>query len=133
MTERELKGLPLFAQLSKRELREAARNADRVDIREGRALTVEGRSAHEFFVIADGSAEVLRDGRHVADLGPGDFLGEMGSLERGRRHASVVARSPMTLIVMTDRDFRRMNERTPTVAARISTAVKLRSAELSAA
>ena len=133
MTEHELKTLPLFADLSRRELRAIARQADRVDVREGKRLTAEGHSAHEFFVIADGRAEVLRDGRHVADLGPGDFLGEMGSLERGRRYASVIAKSAMTLVVMTDRDFRRMSERTPTLAARIHSAVKLRMPQLAAA
>lgn len=129
-----LKRIPLFESLSREELSEVARHADEVDVREGKALMSEGDFAYEFFVIEDGDAEVLTGDRHVADLGPGDFLGEMGALAHGgRRNASVVARSEMRLVVMTARDFRRMHDQAPRLAERIRSTVERRCDELAAA
>jgi CRP/FNR family transcriptional regulator, cyclic AMP receptor protein len=104
--EQRLKTIPLFASLGRRERRRVAQLADEVDVREGKELLHEGAYAYEFMVIEDGRAEVMRDGEHVADLGPGDFLGEVGALERATRNASVVARSPMSLMVLNARDMR---------------------------
>lgn len=136
MDERQLKEIPLFESLSREELREVARHADEVDVREGKKLMTEGDFAYEFFVIEDGEAEVLSGDRHVADLGPGDFLGEMGALARGgggRRNASVVAKSPMSLVVMTARDFRHMHDHAPRLAERIRETVSRRCNELASA
>ena len=109
MDEHKLKSLSLFAGLGKEDLRSVARVADEVDVDEGKELLHEGRFAYEFMVIEEGRAEVMRgSGEHVADLGPGEFVGEIAALERGRRNATVVARSPMTLVVMTARDLRHL-------------------------
>ena len=51
-------------------------------------------SPHEFFVILDGEVEVPKDGEHLADLGPGDFFGEIALIEHDRRTASVVTTHP---------------------------------------
>jgi CRP/FNR family transcriptional regulator, cyclic AMP receptor protein len=133
MDEARLKSVPLFATLSKRELRQVARSCDEVDVREGRALMTEGDSAYEFFVIEDGTAEVTTaDGRRLADLGPGDFMGEMGAMAHGKRSASVVAKSPMTVIVMTDRDLRHLEREMPSVHRQLCAAVEKRTATLAA-
>jgi CRP-like cAMP-binding protein len=108
MDEHTLRTVPLFASLGKRELRRVAQVADAIDVREGKELLHQGSFAYEFMVIQDGRAEVTRDGEHVADLGPGDFLGEIAALESGTRNASVIARSPMSLIVMTAYDLRQL-------------------------
>jgi CRP-like cAMP-binding protein len=125
-----LKSFPLFESLSKRELAEVARCADEVDVQEGRELVKEGEFAYEFFTIEEGKAEVTRGGRHVAFLGPGDFLGEMGIVDHERRNASVVAKSPMTVMVMTEQDFRGMELQMPVVAERIRSVVEERSRQL---
>jgi CRP-like cAMP-binding protein len=113
MDEQKLRTLPLFASLGKSELRQVAQAADEVDVREGKELVHEGEFAYEFMVIEDGQAEVLRGGEHVADLGPGDFLGEIGAMERGTRNASVVARSPMSLAVITAHELRTLTTQIP--------------------
>jgi CRP/FNR family transcriptional regulator, cyclic AMP receptor protein len=81
-------------------------------------------------VIEDGSAEVLRDGQHVADLGPGDFLGEIGIVTRAPRNASVVAREPTRVMVLSEQDFRGVARSFPTVAEQIREAVRERSEPL---
>ena len=55
-----LKSVPLFAGCSKAELRQLARIADEIDLREGTVLTREGRSGREFFVLIDGTAQVTK-------------------------------------------------------------------------
>src|SRR5207248_9366502 len=93
----DLKRLPLFESLNKRELERLGRWVDEVDVPEGRHVVDQGQLAWEFFVILEGQAEVLHDGKHLADLGPGDYFGEMALLEGTRRNASVVAKSPIRL------------------------------------
>ena len=106
MDAQHLKSIEMFSSLDKNQLRRIAQSADEVDVQPGKELLREGEFAYEFMAIEDGTAEVLRAGEHVADLGPGDVLGEIAALERGRRNASVIARSPMRLAVMTAYDMR---------------------------
>ena len=132
MDEARLKSMPLFESLSKRELEQVARCTDEVDVHEGRALINEGESAFEFFVIEEGTCAVSAGGRHLADLGPGDFMGEMGAMGHGKRNATVVAKSPMTVIVMTDRDLRHLERELPSVHRQLCEAVEGRTAALAA-
>ena len=126
MDDARLAKLPLFESLSKKERREVARHADEVDLAEGKHLVDEGDFSYEFFVIEEGSADVLIHGERVAELGSGDFFGEMGLLEHQQRGASVVATSPITVIVMTGGAFRQMAREMPGVGERIGAAVKER-------
>jgi len=121
-----LDGIRLFSGLSKKELGQLAQHMDELTVREGEELATEGRFAHEFFVIEDGVAEVLQNGERIAELGPGDFFGEIGLLETERRTATVRATSPMEVIVMFAPDFKRMEREQPAVADRIRSAIRAR-------
>jgi len=55
----------------------------------------------------------------VAELGPGDFFGEMALLEHQRRSATVTAISDLRVVVMHERDFRAMEDELPEVARMI--------------
>jgi CRP-like cAMP-binding protein len=121
-----LKNLPLFSSLSERDLRELARFTDEVDVEAGRQLIDQGRFAYEFFVIEEGTAEVTRDGEHVADLGPGDFFGELALLATDRRTATVTAKTDMRLIVMHRQAFLQVEQSLPSVAAQLRDAVSAR-------
>jgi CRP-like cAMP-binding protein len=120
----DLRPLPLFEALGKQELERVARWMDDVDVPAGRHIVDQGALAWEFFVIVDGQAEVLRDGEHVADMGPGDFFGEMALVAHERRSASVVAKTPTRLGVMIERDFHQMEAEMPEIAARITAAIE---------
>src|SRR3954447_13483898 len=130
MDESRVESLPLFRSLSKRECLQVAQLADEVDVAEGFHLVNQCSFAHEFFVIEEGTAAVMRDGEQVADLGPGDFMGEMGLLNHERRNASVIATSPMTVMVMSGQDFRAMEIFMPEVAQRIQAALEERAQTL---
>jgi CRP-like cAMP-binding protein len=114
-----LKQIPLFSDLSGGDLERLGSWTDEVDLPAGKSLIHQGNFPHEFMVLESGTAEVTHDGEHLADLGPGDFFGEMALLEEQRRMASVVTTSDATVIVMHARNFRAMEEAMPEVAARI--------------
>jgi cAMP-dependent protein kinase regulator len=114
-----LKRIPLFQDLPHRELERLARWMDEVDVKPGRHLVDQGAFPHEFMLIESGTAEVAIDGKHIADLGEGDFFGEMALLEEQRRTATVTATADLRVIVMHERDFRAMEDEMPEVARRI--------------
>jgi CRP-like cAMP-binding protein len=128
MDPKHLDEIPLFAALSKDQRGEVARVADEIDIEAGKRLVSEGRFGYEFFVIENGTAEVVRGEQHIADLGPGDFFGEMALLGDTTRNADVVASSAMTAMVMTDSAFRSLARKMPDVAAEIREACRARAA-----
>ena len=115
----DVKAIPLFSDLPNHDLDQLARWTDEVDVKAGKHLVEQGAFPHEFMVIESGTAEVLHDGEHLADLGPGDFFGEMALVERHRRSATVTASSDLRIVVMHSRDFRTMEDVMPEIAARI--------------
>ena len=108
-----LKKVPLFAGCSKTELRQLARIADEIDLREGTVLTREGRAGREFFVLIAGDARVSKKGKKVADLGSGDWFGEIALLTDSPRTATVTATSAVDVLVITDRAFAQSSRRCP--------------------
>ena len=123
MDQRDVAAIPLFAGLSKDDQKVVAQYADEVDVRAGTKLAEEGRFAYEFFAIKDGTAEVTKGGERIAELGPGDFFGEIGLLSEERRVASVTATSPMSLVVLTGAQLRAIESRMASVGQRIRQAM----------
>ena len=126
MDKARLKTVPFFSNMSKRELAAMAQQTDDLDVPAGKVLAREGEIGHEFFVIDEGTAEVTRGGEHVADLGPGDFFGELALLEEDRRTATVTASSPVRVIVMTRQSFRALDRTMPGVHATVAKAIAAR-------
>jgi CRP/FNR family transcriptional regulator, cyclic AMP receptor protein len=114
-----MKSIPLFADTPDEELVQIATFAQEISVEAGRALVREGDFSYEFMAIEEGEAEVTRGGEHVADLGPGDFFGEMGLLERTLRNATVTAKTPMLLVTLTGWDLRRIERTMPHAVARV--------------
>ena len=108
-----LRSIPLFQDVPDEELAQIATFAQEVTVDEGRELVREGDFSYEFMAIEEGEAEVTRHGEHVADLGAGDFFGEMGLLEKTLRNATVTAKSPMRLVTLTGWDLKRMERHIP--------------------
>jgi len=128
MRRAELKDVPFFSSLSKRDLTEVAQQMEELDIPEGKELAREGDFGHEFFVILEGTAEVVRGGERIAERGPGDFFGEMALLDEERRTATVTATSPMRALVMTRQSFRALDQSAPAIHATVAEAIEARRA-----
>ena len=128
MTAEELKSVPLFASLSDDARRELAVWLNEVKVSGGKHLVDEGDYAYHLFVILEGKAQVIREGQEVAELGEGDFFGEMGVLgEEGRRTATVVAKSDMKLLTLLTYDVDRMKKTAPEMLDTLAKAIEERS------
>ncbi|MGH2785841.1 MAG: Crp/Fnr family transcriptional regulator [Actinomycetota bacterium] len=130
MDAKRLKTIPLFKELSDKELQRVAQLADEVEVSEGTHLADEGQFAHEFFVIEEGKADVEHEGKTLAELGPGDFFGEIALIKTERRTASVIAKTPMKLVVMFGQNFRSVEADLPDVHEKIMAAIEERTKDL---
>jgi len=123
-----LKSIPLFQEVGDEELAQIAPFATEVSVEQGRELVREGDFSYEFMAIEEGQAEVTRGGEHVADLGPGDFFGEMGLIERTLRNATVTATTPVRLVTLTGWDLKRVERAAPEAMERIRSVLEERRA-----
>jgi CRP/FNR family cyclic AMP-dependent transcriptional regulator len=114
-----IRHVPLFSSCSRRELAEVAAITDEVDLPAGKELTRQGERGREFFVLVEGTAEVLRDGKSVNTLGPGDFFGEIALVSRAPRTATVKATSPVRALVTTERSFRSLLRTSPEIQNKV--------------
>jgi CRP-like cAMP-binding protein len=125
-----LRNVPLFANLSKKELAQLARVSEDVELDAGSVLCKEGQIGHEFFVLVDGTVRVSRKGRRVATFGGGDFLGEIALLEDTPRTATVTAETPLRLFVLTRPAFRSLLETSPEIEGKVLRTLVRRLAEV---
>jgi CRP-like cAMP-binding protein len=102
-----------------------------MEIPAGTALCKEGEIGHEFFVIVDGKVEITRKGRKVAMRGSGEFVGEIALLEQTPRTATVTAKTPLRVFVLTHRDFRSLLDESPSVERKVLRTLARRVVELS--
>lgn len=123
----QLKDIPLFADASDEELRRVAAFAQSKVVPEGEVVVEEGGFSRELLAIEEGTAEVTRDGEHIADLGPGDIFGEAGMLDDSMRSATVTATSRMRLISLGHFEVKRLKKDAPGVYRSIEELVKQRS------
>jgi CRP/FNR family transcriptional regulator, cyclic AMP receptor protein len=114
-----LRAVPLFAALDDDECVRLSGWVDEQHVEAGCEVTPEGAAGYTFFVVEEGSADVVRDGEPIRQLVAGDFFGEIAILDGGRRTATVVATSPMRLLAIFGADFRRLETELPAVAVRI--------------
>jgi CRP-like cAMP-binding protein len=128
MLEARLKDVPFFDSLTHKELAFVAQQTDELDVRAGKVLAKEGDLGREFFVVESGTAEVTKDGEHIAEMGPGDFFGEIALIAEERRTATVTATSDMLVIVMSRAGFRAIDRMLPEVHARVAKAIEDRRA-----
>jgi len=127
-----LSRVPLFAACSKRDLALVARRAENVRVDAGKVLVTEGEAGHEFFVIVSGTARVGRHGKRVTSLGPGRAFGELALLDKAPRNATVVAETPMELVVLGQREFAGIIDEVPGFARKLLTGMALRLREADA-
>jgi CRP/FNR family transcriptional regulator, cyclic AMP receptor protein len=125
MDKERLRAIPLFDGLDDQDLGVIATFANETSVPPGETLVREGDYSYELIAIEEGKAEVRRGDEKVAELGPGDYFGEMGVLENEMRNATVVAASPMRLITLTQWELKRMRNM-PGVMDRINETIQRR-------
>jgi CRP-like cAMP-binding protein len=129
-----LEEVALLDGCSRRQLRAIARISDVIEVPAGTVLAKRGAPGDEFFLILDGSAHVDVSPRKRSRLEPGQYFGEMSLLDGGPRSASVIAETPLRLLVIKRRDFttllREAPELTQNILATLSRRVRLAEATL---
>jgi CRP-like cAMP-binding protein len=118
-----LRRIPLFAQCSKRDLGAISGIADEIDLKQGKELTLQGRPGREFFVLVDGTADVIKNDRKVNSLKAGDFFGEVALVHDAPRTATVKASSAVRALVITERNFKRLLDEQPEIQRKVLTAL----------
>ncbi|HSJ29553.1 MAG TPA: cyclic nucleotide-binding domain-containing protein [Acidimicrobiia bacterium] len=104
----DLGSVPLFAELSDTDIAGVAGVMKLEDHPRGAVLAEEGDLPSKFYVLLDGNVTVHRDGKHLNDLGPGDFFGEVGVLSMEARNASVIATTPVRVAAAMGWDLRNL-------------------------
>lgn len=122
----QLKRATVFSVLSDEQLDRIAAAASETEHPEGEALTEQGVIGHRFHLILEGAAEVERDGEHLADLGRGDFVGELGLLGGGPSTATVITTRPIRCLTLRREAFWEVLEAEPAIALRILEVVSRR-------
>lgn len=128
----QLDAIPLFAELTLDQRASVASSCEELAAKAGSTLVQEGDFGYGMFAITDGTADVIIDGAVVRTLGPGDMFGEIAVLSGGRRTATVVAVTDMTLITVLNRDLWRLERESleiatalrATIAERLGAAVE---------
>jgi CRP-like cAMP-binding protein len=117
-----LKTIRLFEGFAEDDLRKIAPFASETSVPEGEQLVREGDYSYELIGIEEGTAQVSRGDQQVAELGPGDFFGEIGVMERSLRTATVTATAPMRLVTLKSYDLRRIEKDLPEAMEQIRAA-----------
>jgi CRP/FNR family transcriptional regulator, cyclic AMP receptor protein len=112
MDPKRLTAIPLFSGVAPDEASRLAAFATETSVAEGQILVKQGDYSTELIAVEEGSADVLRDGKKIASLGPGDIIGETGLMTREPRNADVIATSSMLVIRLTHWEVRRMSQET---------------------
>ena len=103
-----LQKVPMLRSCSQEDIDRIAELGVTITVPQGQDIIREGEAGSQFFVITDGTVQVTRAGRPVAELGPGDYFGELALFDPAPRNATVTARSDTTAVSVSRTSFREL-------------------------
>src|SRR5262245_19558528 len=121
-----LQRVPVLQDCTNRQLRAISRITDVLEMPAGHVLDQAGEPGDHFFFIVDGTARVDVPSQNPPRVGPGEFFGEMSLLDGGPRSATVIAETPVRLLVIHRRDFRTLLKEASALTERILIALSHR-------
>lgn len=125
-----LRRVPLFAGCKTSALEQIEQLADEVDVPDGYTLIREGTFGEQFFLISEGRVRIDRGGTPVRTLGPGEFVGEISLIDKGRTTATVTAEGPVKAFVLGHREFNSLLDRSPAIRLEVMSALATRVRQL---
>jgi len=119
-----LKNIPLFSELSEKDLQRIVQVANKQHYHKENLILIEEEVGSSMFVILDGRVKISRisdDGREVilAIMSEGDFFGEMSLLDGHTRSANVTAIEDSELLVIRREEFLQMLHDYPQIAVNL--------------
>lgn len=114
-----LKEVAFFEGFTDDELRRVADMADEIEAEAGAELTDQGRPGQEAYVILEGTAGVYVRDSLIAEVGPGEIIGEMALIDHRPRTATVRALTPLKLLAFNAQKFRRLLDEMPKAQVRV--------------
>lgn len=111
--------VPLFGDLSKRGVRRVIQAASEIDEPAGTVLVREGDLGRELYILVGGTARVSRGGRKIAEMGPGDFFGELAFLSHAPRSATVTSTSDTRLMILGPRELEVLISQEPRIGIKM--------------
>ena len=125
-----LAGVPMFVGFSSKHLTRLASEADELDLAAGQTIVREGDPGEALFVVLEGQAKVVRGGKRVGTVIPGDFFGELSALDGGPRTASVIAETPVRLLRLFRHTLERLMDDEPQVTIKLVEGIARRIREI---
>jgi len=102
-----------FSMFTPEEIALISASGTRVTLPKGWAPISEKTSADKAYVILSGTVSVRHHQDEIAQLGPGDIMGEAALMNHSLRTASLVALTPLELIHFTAEQLERLNVEMP--------------------
>ena len=121
--EDELRKVPLFSNLSKKNLAEIVGIADVVERPAGEVLVKEDALSFEFLMILEGQAKAEQCGKLLGRLSQNDFFGEISLIARRPSPATVTAETAVRLLVVGPQYFESLLEKAPGLWKEIAVAL----------
>lgn len=125
-----LRQVPLFRDLSQRQLAEIAKHVDQIERKAGQLMVRQGERGRELFILLEGRARIECDGRVLSYLEPGDWFGEIALLDGKPRSASVVIMEPAKMLVIDHRSFGPLLDTVPGLARKLLVALSAKVRDL---
>jgi CRP/FNR family transcriptional regulator, cyclic AMP receptor protein len=122
--------VPLFAGLSKEQLRQIGSLMTRLDVGAGTVLARQGDVGREFVILLEGEVDVVHDGKVVSTRGAGDYVGEIALLDNRPRTATVTAKTDVVAEVLNRAEFSSLLATSPDLSNEVMATMARRLGEL---
>ena len=98
--------VPMFRDLSRRQLKHLASFCEVADYMAGASVVKKGDTGDAFYVVLTGQAKVVDGRKFLVRMLPGDHFGEIAVIDGGPRTATVITETPSTLVILSRKNFR---------------------------
>lgn len=114
-----LRQVPMFAELSKKQLRQISSLMTQIARPAGTVLIDEGQPGHEFFIVLEGKVDVRHGDQVIATRGAGEYFGEIALLDHRPRTATVAVKEPVVVEVLSRQEFASLLAEAPELSQEI--------------
>lgn len=114
-----VRSIPLFSGLTKSDVKEIGKLCFQQSYEPEQVILKQLEEGQLMVAILSGKAKVVKDGKTITTVGPGDAVGEMSLIDGHRRSASVVAETPVECIVIHRTTFMKLLDNSPSIAKKL--------------